>query len=88
MAVFTVSYDLNKQGQNYEALWAELKRTQYNHILDSTWLISTSETPRQISDRLQKHIDQNDHIIISKINAGEYAGWMPKNVWTWIEERL
>ena len=88
MAVFTVSYDLNKSGQNYEALWAELKRTQYNHILDSTWLISTTETVEQISDRLRKHMDQNDHVIISRLNAGQYNGWMPKDVWEWIRTRL
>ena len=88
MAVFCVSYDLNKAGQNYEALWAELKRTQYNHILDSTWLVSTTESVNQLRDRLRKHVDQNDHIFISKVNAGQYDGWMPQTVWDWITPRL
>ncbi|MDQ1090433.1 hypothetical protein QE390_005037 [Siphonobacter sp. SORGH_AS 1065] len=37
MAVCSVSYDLNKAGQNYEGLWAAIKETgEYSHIMDST----------------------------------------------------
>ena len=88
MAVFTISYDLNKQGQNYEAIWAELKRTEYNHIMDSTWLISTSENVSQIQDRVKKHLDANDRLLISKLNRGEYNGWLTNDQWAWIRERL
>ena len=88
MAVYSVSYDLNNQGKNYDGLYDALKKTDYNHILDSTWLISTSETAQQISDRLRTQLDNDDHIFVSKVNSGQYQGWLPKTVWEWIKQRL
>ena len=57
MAVYCISYDLNKAGQKYNELYEELKSSSsWWHYLDSTWLISTSESASQLSNRLKKHI--------------------------------
>lgn len=89
MAVFSVSYDLNKAGQNYEALYTELKRTQYKHIMDSTWLISTTESAKEIYNRLSAKIDNNDLIFISKVNANQYYGSLRgSDIWQWISDRV
>ncbi len=78
MSVFSVSYDLNKSGQDYEGLYSELKQTGgYSHIMDSTWLVWTSETAEQLSSRLLSKMDKNDTLFVSKVNKGEYAGWLP-----------
>ncbi len=60
MTVYCVSYDLNKTGQNYNALYEELKDSpSWWHHLDSTWLIYTSETEEELSARLLKHLDSD-----------------------------
>ena len=89
MALFSVSYDLNKAGQNYEALYTELKRTEFKHIMDSTWLISTSESAKDIYNRLSAKIDNNDLIFISKVNSAQYFGSLRGDgIWQWISDRV
>ncbi|MCF7519836.1 hypothetical protein [Pseudoalteromonas sp. L21] len=88
MAVYCVSYDLNRAGQNYNALYEEIKASSgWCHPLDSTWLISSSETADQLSDRLRKHLDNNDDLLVIKVTRG-YAGWLPKNIWEWIDKHV
>lgn len=68
MTVYCVSYDLNKAGQNYNPLYEELKSSpSYWHYLDSTWLISTSETAEQLSARIRTNIDDNDNLLVIKV---------------------
>lgn len=86
--VYNVSYDLNKAGKDYAGLHAELKKTNgWYHLLDSTWLLYTSETANQIWGRLQSHIDKDDNILIAQITSNN-AGWLPKTAWEWLNARL
>jgi hypothetical protein len=88
MAVYCFSYDLNKQGQDYNSLYEEIKRTECLRILDSTWLVSTTETATQLRDRLRQRMDSNDSMFISKVNQGQYDGWIAATYWTWLSARL
>lgn len=84
MSVYCVSYDLNKSGQNYSGLHDELKNSSsWWHYLDSTWLISTHETAKQLSDRLLTKIDTNDRILVIKV-TNDYSGWLTQDAWDWI----
>lgn len=84
MTVYCVSYDLNKAGQNYSKLYQELESSSgYWHYLDSTWLISTTENSKQLSERLLKHIDQNDTLLVIGVTK-DYSGWLTKKAWEWI----
>ena len=88
MSVYCVSYDLNKAGQNYNALYEELKKSPgWCHPLDSTWLISTRETAQQLSDRLRRHLDNNDTLLVIVVTK-EYAGWLPKTAWDWMKQHI
>ncbi|MCK7042223.1 hypothetical protein, partial [Enterobacter roggenkampii] len=79
-----VSYDLNQAGQNYNALYDELKKSPgWCHPLDSTWLISTGETAQQLSDRLRRHLDNNDTLLVIGVTK-EYAGWLTQDTWDWM----
>lgn len=81
MSVYCVSYDLNQAGQNYNALYDELKKSPgWCHPLDSTWLISTGETAQQLSDRLRRHLDNNDTLLVIGVTK-EYAGWLTEVVY-------
>ena len=86
--IYNISYDLNKTGKDYQGLYKELKNTyEWNHPLDSTWLLFTAESPNQIWDRVRSHIDKDDNILIAEITTN-YSGWLPKDVWTWISQRI
>lgn len=88
MTVYCVSYDLNKSGQNYNALYEELKKSSnWCHPMDSTWLIVTSETAEQLRDRLRKHMDDNDTLLVIK-SIRPYSGWLTKEVWDWLDKNI
>lgn len=88
MTVYCVSYDLNKSGQNYKALYDELESSSgYWHYLDSTWLVSTSETADQLSNRILKHLDSNDSLLVIKVVSPK-AGWLPQDAWDWINQHI
>jgi hypothetical protein len=86
MAVFIVSYDLLKSGQNYAGLIREIKAIgDCCKPLESTWLISTHQTADQISQRLLAKIDSNDNLLIIPVIAG-YEGWLPQIYWDWLKQ--
>ena len=86
--VYLVSYDLRKPKQNYQGLFEELKRSlAWWHYLDSTWLLSTSETAADIYHRLAIYIDPSDYILIIRVTE-DCHGWLPKNAWPWLQQNL
>ena len=88
MVVYNVSYDLNKSGKNYNGLYDEIKKTDWAHILDSTWLVSTNETATQLRERLRTQMDDNDYLFVSKVNKTEYDGWLNQKYWDWLIQHL
>lgn len=73
MSVFVVSYDLQDPGQDYSDLHDAIKAYPgYSHVLDSTWLVSTSsKNASDIRDDLKPHIDYNDRLLVTKMpNSG------------------
>lgn len=88
MAVYVVSYDLQKPGKDYKGLSEELQRSpSWWHYLESTWLISTREDANQLYNRLREHLDVNDSILVVQAGTG-VQGWLPKDAWTWIQQNL
>jgi len=89
MTVYCVSYDLNKTGQNYNAIHEELKRSPaWCHLLDSTWLVSTNETGQQLNDRLVHQVDKNDRLLVVKVTSPHFQGWLSDDAWTWIYQHV
>jgi hypothetical protein len=85
--ILLISYDLNRPGQNYSALHEEIKQAgTWWHHLESTWLIETNQTPNQWYDRLAKHLDATDNILIIEVTRN-YYGWLPQKAWDWLSAR-
>lgn len=84
MFVYCVSYDLRKAGQNYSGLYEQLKSTKWLHPLESTWLVATTESAQQLSDRLWMQLDANDLLLVIRVTK-PYWGVLPKEAWAWIE---
>mgnify|MGYP003607598832 CR=1 FL=1 len=75
MTAYIIGYDLKKQHQNYTDLIDAIKKISptHWHILDSTWIVSTSLNASQIRDRLSPFVDSNDKLLVAKL-SGE-AAW-------------
>ena len=88
MKVYSITYDLSKPGRDYSGLYDAIKSFgAWWHYLESTWLVSTSHTPSQIWERIGKHIDSNDSVLIIEIKNNK-SGWLPKDAWDWINTKL
>ena len=80
MAVYLVSYDLDKPGQDYSDLITAIKAlggkqigTRVSKVLYSEWIVKTNLSASQIYDALAPHIDSNDMLLIVGL-TGE-AAW-------------
>ena len=85
--ILLITYDLNKPGQDYTRLHNEIKKANtWWHYLESTWIISTDLSVLRWSNRLQKHMDKNDHLLVVEI-CDNYNGWLPQEAWDWLHKR-
>lgn len=77
MSVFTVSYDLHDPGRDYSDLHDAIKDYPgYAHILESTWLISISNSnASEIRDDLKPHVDYNDRLLVTQISESLGSSW-------------
>lgn len=88
MSVYAISYDLNRPGQSYDALYQEIRSFGSTwHRLDSTWLVSTTLSANQMSERMKKHTDGNDRFLIIKV-VNDYQGWLAKDAWDWLHTHI
>ena len=91
MAVYVVTWDLNKEKPNYQAA----RKAFLDHLgayeqtkdsgLDSVRFISTDETASEVKDFLREKMDDNDRLLVSRMRKGERSGWL--TVWDWIKAR-
>lgn len=88
MAVYSVTYDLNQTGQNYEGVIGEIKKSRaYIKYQKSAWLINTLETPDQVVARIEKYLDKNDSLLVIEVKKN-YQGWLTDDQWKFIREEL
>jgi hypothetical protein len=90
MAVYLVTYDLNKEGKSkvdYNKFYAI--RDKYDHVKlsESSYAFNTTESPIALKNTLRAVIDPNDHIYIITLKK-PYAGFGPKSVNDWLEKNL
>lgn len=87
--VYAVTYDLNATGQDYDALYRQIRSLgQTNHALQNLWLLSTTYTADQVRDHIRRVIDANDFVFVAQLYRGSYSAWMPVTSHDWIEGKL
>jgi len=85
--IYSISYDLNRPGQNYQDLYDTIKSApSWAHAMDSLWFIKTNETVEDWSNRLLSIIDKNDELFLVDITGQSRQGWMNKKIWKWLEQ--
>ena len=91
MPLYIVSYDLNeKESKSYKELYETLQAYPYwAHPLESTWVISTDHSAKEVNERLRLLLGQKDNLLVVefKKDAG-YWGWLSKTFWEWLRKRL
>jgi len=94
MAVYLVTWDLNRAKPNYAAARQKLidHMSKYEHIkdpgLDSVWFVSSTKTASSLNDDIRTNMDDNDRIVVTKLVLDQHNGWLKKDVWDWINARL
>lgn len=82
-----VTYDLNKAGQNYEALIEEIKQLgAWAKVQQSVWYLHTSYSADEVLDRLSKVTDFNDSIFVANMNNASWRG-LSSEVQKFIQEQ-
>lgn len=86
--IYAINYDLKKKGQDYSGLHEGIKQLgDWFKCLDSHWLIDTTIGADAIVERISKHFDNNDRLLVTKVTR-DYQGLLTKEDWTWIQARL
>ncbi|HEY0889513.1 MAG TPA: CRISPR-associated protein Cas2 [Nocardioides sp.] len=75
MSTKLIAYDLNAPGQNYDDLIEAIKGLgAWWHHLDSTWLVKSDLNTSDIRDRLAKHLDSGDELLVVNV-TGDPRSW-------------
>ena len=68
MKAYTISYDLDRPGQNYTRLFARLQQLGAVRVLLSQWAVKTTWSAVQLRNDLRQHgIDGNDRLLITQV---------------------
>lgn len=75
MPVYLVAYDLVDEARSsfsYQPLWDELRRLDAHRVQYSLWLVTLSNTPREVADHFKQFMDRNDRVWVSTVRKSEY----------------
>ncbi len=89
MATYSITYDLNRPGQDYPLLIDAIKKLgTWWHYLDSTWIVKHAGPAQVIRDYLRPHIDVNDELLVVKLTGeGAWAGFDTRSS-SWLQDNL
>lgn len=94
MAVYMVTWNLNKEKKNYAAarkkLIAVLSEFDavYDTDLETVWFVSTNQNANSIAAEIQPCLDANDRLFVTRLSDDQYQGWMLVKIWDWINARV
>lgn len=94
MAVFVVTWNLNKERANYAQARKDFVAHLEQHAnvgdsnLESVRWISTTYSADQLCDDLRTKMDKNDRIFVSQVVSGTHQGWLDQTTWDWINSKL
>lgn len=87
--VYAITYDLNKNGQDYPRLYEAIKTLgEAIHPLQNLWFVHTAKAVSQVRAQVQGAIDSNDFVFVVSVNRGECDCYMPQTAVTWLNSRI
>lgn len=88
MSSFLISYDLIAN-KDYAELYEAIKSySSFAHILESVWIIKSTDSAVNIRDNLKSYIDSDDKLFVAKLD-GESA-WinLPTKISNWMKQNI
>jgi len=74
MKTFLISYDLRKQGRDYDSLIKAIQKLPgYTSPLKSVWFVQGEMTATNLHDFLRQYMDANDLLMV--IEIASKADW-------------
>ncbi len=74
MASMIITYDLRSPGRNYDDLYKAIKSYGgWARITESSWFVKTNDTCKQVYDKLNAQIDNNDRVFVAVLTGT--AAW-------------
>ena len=88
--LYLITYYINKD-KDHTSLHNAIKNAgeAWWHYIDTTWIIKTTESATEISNRLLPYIEKpDDSLLVIKVDpsVGNKQGWLPQKAWDWINE--
>ena len=86
--VYMITYDLNSTGQRYNGLINAIKKASngcWCTFWKSSYLIQSSLSPSQITDRLKPYLDSNDRLLVIEVKRN-YQGWLTDDERSYIND--
>lgn len=87
MSVLLVTYDLNRQGQNYSKFLEVIKSYSWARLSESSYAIETNKSPEMVYRELKPFADENDRYLIICLNK-PHQGWIEKSIHDWLNQKL
>lgn len=87
---YMITYDLNKEGQNYEDIIKTIKEKISGYwctYWKSSFLITSCYSPDEMIEKLRPYLDPNDRMLIIEVTNNK-NGWLSQNQWDWINEHI
>lgn len=87
-SIYIISYDLKNPGRDYSSLYDAIKKYDWQHPLESTWLVKTEDSADNISQTLRSDgkMDESDLLFVCRLDPKDRQGWLDKSVWEWIRK--
>jgi hypothetical protein len=88
MSIYSVSFDLEKLGENCDGLINELKKcSDWCWPFATQCLVATSETAQQLTERLRRALGADNGLLVIGVSSN-YSGWLGKDIWFWLNKHL
>ena len=85
---YQISFNFEGRKAPTEAINTVLnKATDWVSYAPNCWIIySKQESAGTWYTRLKKVIDDDDSVFVCELNISNRQGWLPQNVWEWIDK--
>ncbi len=89
MAYFIVNYQLNKDGQDYKALWDEFERLGAQKAQRTVYLVDcNADDAASLLTHLRELIDGNDMMLVCELTAKPASFKSFQGTQAWIDARF
>lgn len=89
--VYMITYDLNREGQDYENVIKAIKDAStgvWCSFWKSSYLIKSNlKTANAVFDKIKPYLDGNDSVLVIEV-ANNKQGWLSKKQWEYIDNSI